>query len=787
MKRNIHQLALTLLAASLLTLTACEKERLVRTVGINFTATMEQPSSDNKVYLENERWIYWEEGDVVNISSDEYTFTDEPQEGYLSGASVYLSEFNAAFYTDLAEGSDNFLALYPCSANNRIRSAGKDGNTFSVVQICLPGTQPYREDEKGDLTFAKQVLPMVAWYGDGGVNSTPNLDFHNLAGIVRLQFYNSTGKTYYITSINVSSASQQLAGMFNVVDYKTYNPHLTSLENSPANRQLTLSMPTDGLQFRTDSLRSFYLVLPATANMDGTTQYTLNVTVNARLDGDPENTNYSFTKSLTVPSRRNGITYTRAVGITSFTAGQTTLGIVGNGTMERPFKIYTAAELKYVRDSFANPRGGKVYINGQEVTENTQFRIMRSDIVLHGKGTDTWTRGIPNFKGHMTYYSNAAVEVHGITNRSNKPLFESITADGVVEGLTVKCDSLIHAEGETYSPLCGTNYGQIIECHATTPPAGSMTFYGTAFAGICVSNDAGIIQGSSCSVKGSFIGNFAGICYNNINKSGNSKILGCIASSPMSIDFPGATQRYAAGIAFNNSDSIRDCYFDAHYTSGTAIWGGISIYNQASGKIRHCYVSQSAMIHTTTVGGIVCYNYGLVNYCWSNGELRGTHVGAIVSTLSNGRLVNCFVNDTLCVITLQASASPHCAGAIAAEMTGGAIDNCFAYIHHIARNDATGVYGALVGKVTGGTITNCYAREAAAAVPRFYGTNSGGTFNRCWIVGTETQEGLTGKLSSSAADLALLIDDNHLNKSSLPELAKAWIAGPALSAFSLGS
>lgn len=773
--KKTRNIAIPLLLASLLAV-SCEKE-IQKTMKVDFTATMEQPTGDSKVYLLNEQWIYWERYDAISIGSNMSTADAAPSVASLAGQGIDdFEEYNATFTAyDLPEGSENFMALHPASDYNRIVSAGTGGNTFSKVQIYLKPEQSYRTDERGDYTFDKQVLPMVAWYGDGWSHSAPNLDFHNLAGIVRLQFYNSTGEDYKITSIVVTS-DKQLCGMFNVYRRYSFNPHLTgtgTAANGEDIRQLTLTMPEGGLEFDQDSLRSFYLVLPALHGMDTATSYSLNVTVNAV---KADRTVYTFSKNLTAPTRRNGITYTRAIGVTNFAASATTTGLVGNGTQDRPFKIYSAAELKIVRDSFASPRGGKVHINGQEVTKDTYFRIMRSDIVLTD---DNWPGGISGFKGHMTYYSNAPGVVHGITNRSSRPLFVSITNEGVVEELTVKCDRSVSLMGNYFSPFCTTNNGEIVDCHVTTPSGNLMSFNGILFAGICQTNNK-TIKNSTCSVQGTFGSNFAGICYYNNN---GATIEGCIASSPMSVTMSGSN-RTAAGIVYDNHGTVKDCYFDAHYTASAHSWGGIAYTNYSDGSIEHCYMSVSAIVHAVTVGGIVCTNNGNVDYCWSHGELRGTKVGAIAATVSGGRLVNCFVDDPLCVITLLASGSAHYAGGIAAEQTGGRIENCFAYLHHITRNDNTGVYGTLVGSITGGSITNCYSREEYSDTPRFYGNNTSGTLNRCWIVSNtaaQTQTGLTGKYTTSQ------LDDlkTSLEAPGMPAGSRSWDAGPKLSLYTV--
>lgn len=758
--KTYHTFAKIAMAAILLmTLVSCKDEK--GKLRINFSATMEQMSNTNsKVHLVNEQYIYWERSDRINIASDASTGGDNQEIGDLVNAgSDDFSDYNGVFVAELPEGSKYFLGLHPYSNNNIINPTGGANFTASIE---LKSTQPYRND----YSFAKQVLPMVARYAGNwgsGANSTPfNLDFHSLAGIVRLQFYNSSGADHTITSITVSSADKQLCGLFAIQNINTTNPKLSPSANIEANRTLTLSMPSGGLEFKADSLRSFYVVLPSLSGSDAADEYTLTVTVNT--DGG------SFSHDLNVKIRRNAITYSRAYGITSFSPIATTGGIVGNGTATRPYKIYSVADLKIVRDSFAHPRtDGYVYINGQKVTSNSQFRIMTSTIELT---TSNWQSGIQNFTGHMLYLSNAPVAQHGITNISSQPLFASIASGGIVEGLTVRSNHSVNSAESAFSLFCATNNGQIIDCHMTTPPTDDVNyylrFYGTNFAGICCTNN-GTIEGSSCSVLARIAGNFTGICHTN-----SGTIRGCIASSPM--DVYNATN--AAGICYQNNGTVEDCYFDARYSSGSTAWGGICWTNGAAGTVRHCYISAGAIIHGTTVGGIVATNNGTIDYCWNAGELRGTTVGGIVATQSGAasKLTNCFINDDIVVITLFASASAHYAGGLAAVVNGGSIKDCHALMSHIEHRDNTGIYGTLVGHVgTGAKIENCYsyATEDLDASPKLYGDTTAGArvFTRTYFVGG-TQDGVT-TVANETAPLATLrtnLDDNRTT-------TRHWIAG----------
>ena len=189
-----------LMAALLLTaFSSCKEED--KSATFTFNATLEQPSDsgNTKVRLVNERWIYWEGGDQITVGSDMSGST--PVQGDLTAFGGDFSDFNGAFSSTLPYDSKYFFALFPHHASNSISSAG--GRNFTA-QIYLKNEQPYRSGAQGDFTFSKNVIPMCAWYGDEAW--PPHLDFHSMAGIVRLQFYNGNGNTR-IKNITVTSDS----------------------------------------------------------------------------------------------------------------------------------------------------------------------------------------------------------------------------------------------------------------------------------------------------------------------------------------------------------------------------------------------------------------------------------------------------------------------------------------------------------------------------------------------------------------------------------------------------
>lgn len=785
-------LILTLIAF----LSGCRPEQTMQQY--SFNATMEQlVNADNsKVQLVNEEWTYWESYDSINITSNAAAtnkFGNSLYTGWLvDGGGGDFADYNGVFITTLTEKNNEtsqwFVGIHPAN-HQKHEVTYTSGNHGFAAKVYLEPVQHYRHDS----SYARQVLPMIATYDGAEWNeSNPNpyrLDFHSLAGLVRLQLLNSSSNDVTISKIELTSNDDTplpLAGLFPVDDLYTFDAHLNTSGASETTRTITLSTSeteaTGSLAFARNELKSFYIVLPAFHGMDATTTYHLDMTVYTS-EG-------TFKKSFTANTRRNGITYLRAIKILTFDPdngnGNGTPVLVGNGNSTRPFKIYSIEDLRYVRDCFQSPDGsGNVYVNGQLVTANTYFRIMRSDITLT---PSTWVDGINNFKGHMTYYSNAPHVIHGITNQSYKPLFTSIHADGVVSGISIITNSELDfntsGSGTDYSPLCGTNYGRIENCRNVSPDnleSEASRFIGklggSCYAGICINNmSTGTIVNCDYGAIRVLTNNcdFAGVC-----KENNGIVQGCAITGPASVE--GGGNR--GGICLTNNGEVKDCYCNFTYSnfSNGANWGGI-VYQNNSGAtrlVKNCYVSSSTILRTNgNVGGIVCINNGTVDYCHNESySLHGRNVGGIVSTLSGGVVSNCYNNDPSLFITLYATAGAHSAGGIAAVQSAGTIRNCFSVMRHIIVNsaDATGTYGAVVGRITASaaTINNCYAYELDEGIPQFYGSNNNGTLTNCHLLGA-TQEGVDGITTINNSSLATLLTSLNDNR---PDDGLTWTRG----------
>lgn len=756
----------TLLLGAALLFSACVDEE--DKVSIQFNANIEQLDAGQndgaKTHFVDERWIYWDEWDQISLASNA-SGSEFAEAWLLNHGSTDYSEFNGVFQTTMAAGSKYFVGLYPMDNDgHQVVAKGINSPYFSTLKIKLPSTQPYTNDT----SFSKDVMPMVAWYGGEWADSpnTPfNLDFHSLGGIVRLQIFNITNTATTISSITITSKGRdekQLCGLFDVEKYNTYDPYLTP-KSVVDDADKTIEM-TCGQELAANGLLSFYLVLPATKGVDASTTYQLKMTVTT-------NDSRTVTTNFTVPVRRNGITYMQALGL-DFDDGASDVGIVGNGTKERPFKIYSIRDLRYIRSCFAS---SPVTINKQLVTEDTYFRIMNSNISLETEGDNLWNSGIQNFKGHLTYYATNS-STPCIVNKTKFPLIITNTAQGHIEGVTIKSDLTAPVyPSENFSPLCLTNNGEMKDCHIMSgagESAYNMTSEDIGIGGICVENTAtGTLDGCGCMATIRCPSRpVAGICLVN-----RGTVKGCFTTSSMSA--PGASK--VSGICGENysTGTIRDCYFAARITESTADWAGIVLNNR--GKVEHCYASSTAVITSSgSVAGIVGNNTaatGEINYCWSEASLRGRYVGMIATNVSDGKIINSFCNNPNMTMTLIAVAGTgeHYAGGLVAHLSGGSVVNSFVHMNHINQLDEKGYAGALVGKLSGGTIDNCYAYETYTPSRTFYGSVASGatyTISNSYIV--------IGSVAGESGITTVALDELETMQSGLntnqPTGGKAW-------------
>ena len=708
----------------LMLLSACREKGIIRDIGTTIEPLV--ASDDDKVYIDSEeRLLYWEVGDKITIYQNG-TGT-ECEMSSVSG--VRSASFRGGPFVDNVAS----YAFYP--SNLVTTSQGSDDN--GTWTLKLPRTQPYRTAADNaadpDQSFGKGVLPMVAYIASGTIEN--EVIFHVVGGLLRLQFYGSSlSSEFTIDSILFESKEHNISGSFNIGSNVSYsadceNTYIQSFEpvlttNSSGSKYLSITdigKTIGGTGSNQYNLLTFYLPLPVTSAT--TMTFKLRVTVYGRQGGDLK----KVVKVLQAPIHRSNITKMPAVGITELVdasssgTGNTTSAdqmIVGSGTKDRPFQIYTAQELQLVANAMANADGR---INGQLIrgTDDaegpTYFKVVRSDISLLPPGSKeasdpksaisvVWNHGIQNFRGIM-YFASSTVNAGGITNTSGQPLFESISTGGEVREIYVKGDHNVDASENAYSPLCYTNNGTITACHNRCNVTTTST---RGLAGVCVTNN-GTISGSTSEGSLSTNGNVGIVCYR--NNSGHT-ISGCYIPS---LSIPSGAE--IGGICHTNYGTIEDCQVSVNSGSSAASgeWGVIVYNNNNGAVVRNC-VSAGVVLRSTNggIGGIVYNNHGDIDYCRNELPIHAYagSVGGIVALMDAGYVYNCYTWGGNNIYGSNPGTSY--AGGIVGTLSGGHVYNCF----NTALVDIAVNNGGIVGLLGyDADVQNCWT----AGKESFYG------------------------------------------------------------------
>lgn len=738
----------------------------------------------SKVFLEKEKWLYWEDGDIISIGSDASVANNYMAQlahvnaGFIDDPDGDWQQFNGVFITSLPATSKYFLGLHPYNPNNIITPSG--GTNF-YAEVVSPREQPFTGN---DLSFARNVIPMVAWYGgswDASQPSVPfNLDFHALAGIIRVQFY--TKNTVTLKDMLITSDDgKYISGKFAVERYNTANPTLKALGASAYNdssMQIYIQCPDGGRTFQAGEIVSFYVVVPALEDYP----VVRNLKIQLRAQGNNTPIQDCPATKFTAHVRRCGITFLPALDLSSSLTVEE-VGLAGNGTELRPYKIYTNRDLLYLRKCFNNPVGGVVKVNGVEVTENTLFHLMRNDLRFFSSdehADSVWSEGINDFKGKFIWKAYSGAASPGFHNYSNAPLFQSISAQGEVIDLPLgaRCSDLSDPE---FSPFCHTNNGHITDCRVytdnftdaggsggTSHKASAYALQGTSsLAGFAVQNH-GIISGSSSEATFSTSGPSAAVAGIALYNEGT--ISSCAAATPLRI----YAASDGAGIAWINSGTIEDSYFTVRQTeSNNVSWSGIATENH--GTIKRCYMSATAAVVTTrSAAGIVGQNHNMVDYCWFAGSITASETGAGIAHTNLGTIINCYVNGAQLV---SPPGNNSVVGGLVAYMGNELEDNpslyvlanSFYYGPRILHQNAADLHkvGALIAYAYNGTVDNCYAYETGNPINKFYYENVGTTITNCHHVGYSSypsEPGIAVPTSTEAPNMYTSLQankDNH--------------------------
>ena len=714
--KSLKIFSIALLAAATLLTAGCKKKEILEFGGQmdQFSATDE---NGQKTYLGHaEQWIYWETGDKIKVNDGSSAVECE----LVSGAGTLEAFFRSTSTLNLEAPA--LYAIYPSTSYGT-----------SHTDLIFPATQTYRENSDAthpDSSFGRGALPMVA-YDATDMAHQGTIYFHVVAGILRVQILSNTTKTIdQITFKEVGSehgsTNKQISGHFNVHDINQNQPYLTGTIVTDESRTIVIN--NINKEVGPTKLLTFYLPLPAVTSASAVTNYILRMTVKTT-------DNRYFTRDFNADIHRRNITMMRALEVTTWstsadgTGSASDIRLVGSGTKDRPFQIYTGKELAQLRDVYNN--GGT--INGQTIRgysesskeEPTYVKIVRSDIVLLNNDDynalpaaerdnpssryANWYSGIENFRGYM-YFASSTATNGGISNQSDHPLFESIASDGFVYRVYVKgtCTPMLFS-GSTFSPMCRTNNGTMKECHnkcvVTTETENAN------LAGLCVINAGSIIGGANEAQLTSTNGNVAGICYTN-----NSMIQG---NFTLSVAVPQG--KNIAGITYNNNATVKDCQVSSNTAiTSTGNWGVIAFNNNSAGVIDNC-TSTGTVVYTIdgSVGGICNVNDGTVKNCTNGVEIRASsgNVGGIVATMDNANAVvynSCtrapFLNGALDAVRVADNI-----GGVVGYLGAGKVYNCYNASHVSGATNSGGMIGFLANNVNA-DVQNCWSAQGQSFV-----------------------------------------------------------------------
>ncbi|MBO7489994.1 MAG: hypothetical protein J6T88_06930 [Bacteroidales bacterium] len=715
MKRTHILLTLLVSIFCLATVSCRDKEK-----DYTFGGEMEPLSygDDSKTYIGHaEEWIYWEQGDQIKVF-----LGDEEHSGpadAISGFNTLMARFKGR--VPEPSGVTQVYAIYPYES-------AIDGQGWS--KLVFPAEQPYRSGETAtaphhpDSSFGRGAMPMVAWESKG---IEYPIYFHAVSGILRIQIYSNDTKN--LKSIQFKEVgrdagkatyNKQISGQFTINDINQNMPYLTptktgaALNGEDPDRIITITdINLANVQVGADKLLTFYLPLPATG-FNNVETYVLEMTVTA-------DDNTQFKKGIIADIHRRNITMMRALKCESWDAssGSASQQIVGSGTKDRPFQIYTAEELKLVRDAFN--AGGTVRINGQEVhgmpvnpgdPEPTYFKIVRSDIKLvtetaydaltadQKKKAVIWDAGINNFKGYM-YFASSTATNGGITNESDFPLFTSIASNGKVERVFIKGTSTPNVSSP-YSPMCITNNGEMLECHNKCNVTLSVN---QPLAGLCVYN-YGKIDGGANEANLQTLGNVSGICHDN---TADGIIQGNFS---LSVAVPRGSN--VGGICYNNAGMVKDCQVSASVRNieETSNWGVVCYRND--GTIDNCRSTGTIVyiIHGS-VGGICNINNKTVKNCTNNVEIRASegNVGGVVATMNNvnAEVYNCCTTAPFIIGEVEGNVATNCGGVVG-QLQKGVVYNCYNTSSVFGATNSGGMIGNLDNDPAA-DVQNCWSAQ----------------------------------------------------------------------------
>lgn len=216
----------------------------------------------------------WSANDAMNVFHAPTGTTN-----YSSNDQFTLAEIESGRFTGLItdtefdpNGTYDWYAVYPYSKYMASPAESNSGSYFTVGSEA--GSAQQQTDIDNQAHISGENIPL---YGTAtGVTGSPNLQMHHITTLFRINVTNSGSADLNVTSITLTSASENLIGTY-YFDITGAEPVLTSSGDNYVSKTAALNV-TDGV-VAPDATGSFYLATRAFTAPEGE-QLTLTVTAN---------------------------------------------------------------------------------------------------------------------------------------------------------------------------------------------------------------------------------------------------------------------------------------------------------------------------------------------------------------------------------------------------------------------------------------------------------------------------------------------------------------------------
>jgi hypothetical protein len=260
MKKVVRMLGLCALVA--LAFTSCKKNET--NGALTFKASITQPKSDDRTYVNLNNWLSWNSGDQIKVfdnSSANYDFTVSTigsQQSFEDSIATFnvTEAAKVAFLKDIATPG-KYVAFYPQAQYNQ------ENNTVSMT---IPAVQYFNDANNYEVgSFVANTYPMF------GVNDDANhFRFHSHAGVLQFNFAVIPDRYVKVKQIVVSKFGAELVGtMTYPKDYpfSAYDPEAEVYVKSDCDTIVTLDCG-DGIEL-TNTYRRFQMALLRDALNEG--------------------------------------------------------------------------------------------------------------------------------------------------------------------------------------------------------------------------------------------------------------------------------------------------------------------------------------------------------------------------------------------------------------------------------------------------------------------------------------------------------------------------------------